>query len=97
VAGKTLIIVESPTKAKTISKFLGSDYIIRASNGHIRDLPNNASEIPANVKKEPWARLGIQTQNEFQALYVIPQKKEGTRKIFKGCFKRCKPIVSGNR
>ena len=74
MAGKTLIIVESPTKAKTIAKFLGPDYIIRASNGHIRDLPNNAAEIPANVKKEPWARLGIQTQDQFQALYVIPQK-----------------------
>ena len=64
---KTLVIVESPTKAKTITKFLGGDYIVKASMGHIRDLPNNASEIPENLKKEPWARLGIQVDNEFQA------------------------------
>jgi len=73
---KTLVIVESPTKAKTITKFLGSDYIVKASMGHIRDLPNNASEIPENLKKEPWARLGIQVDNEFQALYIVPPKKK---------------------
>jgi len=87
VAGKILVIVESPTKAKTITKYLGSDYIVRASNGHIRDLPNNAAEIPANVKKEPWARLGIQTQDAFQALYVVPAKKKDHVKALKEALK----------
>ena len=85
--GKTLVIVESPTKAKTITKFLGSNYIVRASNGHIRDLPNSASEIPANIKKEPWARLGIQVDSEFQALYVIPAKKKDQVKSLKEALK----------
>ena len=59
MALKSLVIVESPTKAKTITKFLGKDYIVRASMGHVRDLPENASEVPAKLKKEPWARLGL--------------------------------------
>lgn len=84
---KTLVIVESPTKAKTITKFLGSDYIVKASMGHIRDLPNNASEIPENLKKEPWARLGIQVDNEFQALYIVPPKKKANVTELKAALK----------
>ena len=53
----SLVIVESPAKAKTISRVLGSDYVVEASYGHIRDLPANAEEIPARIKKESWARL----------------------------------------
>ena len=84
---KTLVIVESPTKAKTITKFLGSDYIVKASMGHIRDLPNNASEIPESLKKEPWARLGIQVDNEFQALYIVPPKKKANVTELKAALK----------
>ncbi len=84
---KTLVIVESPTKAKTITKFLDSSFVIKASNGHIRDLPNNASEIPENVKKLPWARLGIQTDNDFEALYIIPNKKKENVKALKEALK----------
>ncbi len=73
---KSLVIVESPTKAKTIRQFLGNDYIVEASFGHIRDLPNNASEIPENVKKEKWSRLGINIDNDFEPLYVIPDSKK---------------------
>ena len=57
--GKRLVIVESPAKAKTIAGYLGSDYIVESSIGHIRDLPHNASEIPAKDKDKDWARLGV--------------------------------------
>ncbi|MEM9381603.1 MAG: type I DNA topoisomerase [Planctomycetota bacterium] len=74
---KTLVIVESPTKAKTLKKFLGKDYIVESSVGHIRDLPANAAEIPAKYKKEPWSRLGVDVENDFQPLYIVqPAKKK---------------------
>ncbi|MBA3725954.1 MAG: type I DNA topoisomerase [Armatimonadetes bacterium] len=73
---KKLIIVESPAKAKTIGRFLGSDYLVEASIGHIRDLPQNASEIPDSVKKEKWARLGVNVDKGFEPLYVIPADKK---------------------
>ena len=73
---KPLIIVESPAKARTISKFLGSDYTVESSVGHIRDLPPNAEAIPKKYKKEPWARLGIDVNNGFVPLYVVPPDKK---------------------
>lgn len=74
--GKTaLVIVESPTKAKTIKKFLPKDYIVEASMGHIRDLPESATEIPEALKKEKWARLGVNVEKDFEPLYIIPKGK----------------------
>jgi len=73
---KPLIIVESPAKARTISRFLGSDYVVESSIGHIRDLPPSAAEIPKKYKKESWARLGIDVDNDFAPLYVIPADKK---------------------
>jgi DNA topoisomerase-1 len=64
--GTPLVIVESPAKARTIGKFLGSDYRIEASIGHIRDLPSDASEVPAELKKEKWAKLGIDVEHDFK-------------------------------
>ena len=75
--GKRLVIVESPTKAKTLSRFLGDDFEVESSVGHVRDLPASASEIPTKYKKEPWARLGVNVTNEFAPLYVVhPDKKK---------------------
>src|SRR3954469_19844955 len=74
--GKKLVIVESPAKAKTIAGYLGNDYVVESSVGHIRDLPNNASEIPAKFKGEAWARLGVDVEHDFQPLYVVDARKK---------------------
>jgi DNA topoisomerase-1 len=73
---KTLVIVESPAKARTISKFLGSNYTVEASIGHIRDLPEGAKDIPAEFKGQPWARLGVNVDENFEPIYVVPDKKK---------------------
>ena len=65
--GKKLVIVESPAKAKTIAGYLGKDYVVESSIGHIRDLPNNAGEIPAKYKGEAWARLGEMARDDVEA------------------------------
>jgi DNA topoisomerase I len=74
-ATKPLVIVESPAKARTISRFLGGGYVVESSIGHVRDLPESASEIPPTIKKEPWARLGIDIEKDFRPLYIVPSKK----------------------
>jgi DNA topoisomerase-1 len=73
---KQLVIVESPTKARTLKKFLGAEYIVNSSVGHIRDLPASAAEIPAAYKKEAWARLGVNVENDFAPLYVMHGDKK---------------------
>ena len=73
---KSLVIVESPAKARTISKFLGKGFEVESSIGHVRDLPSTAAEIPAKYKGEPWARLGVDVEHEFQPLYVVPREKK---------------------
>ena len=73
---KHLVIVESPTKAKTLRKFLGKDFIVESSVGHIRDLPASAADIPEEVKKEPWSRLGVNVEADFEPLYVISGDKK---------------------
>ena len=79
---KPLVIVESPAKAKTISSFLGSDYHVESSIGHIRDLPRNAADVPAAYKGEPWARLGVDVDNDFKPLYVVSRdKRDQVRKL----------------
>jgi DNA topoisomerase-1 len=81
---KPLVIVESPAKAKTIARFLGPDYLVESSIGHVRDLPRSAADVPPALKKEPWARLGVDVDNDFKALYVITRdKKEQVAKLRK--------------
>ncbi|MDQ6782860.1 MAG: type I DNA topoisomerase [Actinomycetota bacterium] len=79
---KPLVIVESPAKAKTIAGFLGSDYVVESSIGHIRDLPRNAADVPVAYKGESWARLGVDVDNDFKPLYVVsPEKRDQVRKL----------------
>ena len=73
---KKLVIVESPTKAKTIRGYLPSGYQVEASMGHIRDLPASASEIPEAYKGESWSRLGVNVEKDFDPLYVVPSGKK---------------------
>ena len=63
-----LVIVESPAKAKTIAGYLGKEFVVESSIGHVRDLPHNAAEIPAKYKSESWSRLGVDVDNGFQPL-----------------------------
>lgn len=72
-----LVIVESPAKAKKIAQFLGPDYVVEASIGHIRDLPVRASDVPATYKKLPWAKEGVDIEHGFEPLYLVdPQKRK---------------------
>ncbi|MFC7549057.1 type I DNA topoisomerase [Plantactinospora sp. GCM10030261] len=77
-----LVIVESPAKAKTISGYLGPGYVVEASFGHVRDLPRNAAEVPSGYEDKPWARLGVDVDNGFTALYVVsPDRKKQITKL----------------
>ncbi|MET9860553.1 type I DNA topoisomerase [Streptomyces smyrnaeus] len=80
--GRRLVIVESPAKAKTIKGYLGPGYVVEASVGHIRDLPGGAAEVPAKYKGEPWARLGVNVDHDFEPLYVVnSDKKDQVKKL----------------
>ena len=70
-----LVIVESPTKGKTIRKFLGPEYQVVASMGHVRDLPASSEEIPEKFKKEEWANLGVNVDKDFEPMYVVSSGK----------------------
>ncbi|KQV71273.1 DNA topoisomerase I [Nocardioides sp. Root122] len=71
-----LVIVESPAKARTIGGYLGQDYVVESSIGHIRDLPNNAADTPAKIKDKPWGRLAVDVDNGFEPYYVVPRDKK---------------------
>ncbi|MGH7594026.1 MAG: type I DNA topoisomerase [Gemmatimonadales bacterium] len=81
--GRALVIVESPTKARTIRGFLPDGFTVAASMGHVRDLPSDAKEIPARFKGQEWARFGVDVANDFQPLYVVPSDKKATVKELK--------------
>ncbi|MBF2088099.1 MAG: type I DNA topoisomerase [Synechococcales cyanobacterium K44_A2020_017] len=89
----TLVIVESPTKARTIRNYLPAGYRVEASMGHVRDLPQSASEIPANVKKEDWAKLGVNVDANFEPLYVIPKDKKKIVSTLKEALKQADELV----
>ena len=77
------MIVESPAKARTIAGYLGDDFVVESSVGHIRDLPQRAADIPAKHKKEPWARLGVNVEKNFEPLYILDADKKKTVDMLK--------------
>ena len=86
-ASGALVIVESPAKAKTISKYLGPGFTVEASVGHVRDLPQGAAQIPAKYKKEKWSSLGVNVEDEFQPIYVVSPGKSKQIKLLKDRLK----------
>ena len=84
---RRLVIVESPTKARKIAGYLGSSYIVESSRGHIRDLPRAAADVPAKYKSEPWARLGVNVDADFEPLYIISPEKKSTVTELKALLK----------
>ncbi len=89
----TLVIVESPTKARTIRGFLPKGFQVQASMGHVRDLPNNASEIPASQKGQKWSSLGVNTTADFEPLYVVPKDKKKVVKELKTALKGASQLL----
>src|SRR3954451_16582706 len=86
-SGQKLVIVESPAKARTIAGYLGPGYVVESSIGHIRDLPQSASDIPASIKGEKWARLGVDVENDFTPYYVVSSDKKSHMTKLKGLLK----------
>ncbi|WP_406354128.1 type I DNA topoisomerase [Streptomyces sp. NBC_00658] len=84
--GRRLVIVESPAKAKTIKGYLGPGYVVEASVGHIRDLPNGAAEVPEEYTGEV-RRLGVDVENDFQPIYVVNADKKAQVKKLKDLLK----------
>ncbi len=89
----TLVIVESPTKARTIKSFLPKGFQVIASMGHVRDLPKGASEIPASKKKEKWSRIGVNASADFEPLYVVPKDKKKVVRELKSALKDAKELL----
>ena len=90
---KTLIIVESPTKARTLERFLGDRYSVKSSFGHVRDLPDSASQVPAEIKKEKWGRLGVDTDGDFKPYYVVPDDKRKHVQALKAALKGASAVM----
>ncbi len=90
---KPLVIVESPAKARTLSRFLGKKYRVEASYGHIRDLPESASEVPAQIKDKPWGRLGVDTDGDFTPYYVVPADKKKYVQALKAAMKDASELI----
>ncbi|TQM06436.1 type I DNA topoisomerase [Pseudonocardia kunmingensis] len=90
---RRLVIVESGTKAKKIQQYLGRDYVVEASVGHIRDLPRGAADVPAKYKGESWARLGVDVDNQFAPLYIITPEKKGKVAELKDALKSVDEIL----
>jgi DNA topoisomerase I len=84
---KTLVIVESPAKARTIERILKDGYEVRASYGHVRDLPESADEIPDEIRKKRWGRIGVDTDGDFKPYYVVPNDKRKHVQALKAAVK----------
>jgi DNA topoisomerase-1 len=90
---KPLVIVESPAKAKTLTRFLGDEYRVLASVGHIRDLPGSAKEIPAEIKAKPWGRMAVDVDGDFTPYYVVPAEKKKNVQALKAALKDASEVL----
>jgi DNA topoisomerase-1 len=90
---RRLVIVESPAKAKKIASYLGANYVVESSRGHIRDLPRGAADVPAKYKGEAWARLGVDVDNSFEPLYVVSPDKKSTVTELKDALKNVDELL----
>ena len=91
--GIKLVIVESPAKARKIGGFLGDDYVVEASVGHIRDLPQRAADIPKEYKKIAWAKEGVNIEEDFEPLYVINPDKRAKVSELKALMKDADELI----
>ena len=90
---KPLVIVESPAKARTLARLLGDEYRVEASVGHIRDLPENASEVPAEIKDKPWGSMAIDVDNGFRPYYVVARDKAGRIRDLRAAVKDAPEVL----
>jgi DNA topoisomerase-1 len=89
---KPLVIVESPAKARTIAGYLGADYVVESSVGHIRGLPENASQVPKKYKGTDAGRLGVDVENGFKPVYVVWPSKRDVVKDLKAALKNASEL-----
>ncbi|MGH9284651.1 MAG: DNA topoisomerase, partial [Acidimicrobiales bacterium] len=89
---KPLVIVESPAKARTIAGLLGRDFVVESSIGHVRDLPSSAADIPESYRGEPWSRLGVDVDNDFKPLYVVPKERRDQVRKLKALVKEAREL-----
>jgi DNA topoisomerase-1 len=92
-SGVPLVIVESPAKARTLARFLGNKYRVEASYGHIRDLPESAAEVPAEIKGKSWGRMGVDTDGDFTPYYVVPADKKKNVTALKAAMKDASELI----
>jgi len=88
-----LVIVESPAKARKIGGYLGDGYVVEASVGHIRDLPQRAADIPKEYKKIAWAKEGVNIEEDFAPLYVINPDKKAKVAELKALMKNAEELI----
>ncbi|MFM8352964.1 MAG: DNA topoisomerase, partial [Actinomycetales bacterium] len=93
MAGNTLVIVESPAKAKKIAGYLGPEFTVLASVGHIRDLASKASELPEGDRKKPWAKLAVNVDDRFQPHYIVHENKRATINDLKKALKEADELL----
>ena len=90
---KPLVIVESPAKARTLARLLGDEYRVEASVGHVRDLPENASEVPTEIKDKPWGNMGVDVEHGFRPYYVVARDKAGRIRDLRAAVKDAPEIL----
>src|SRR5687767_1594273 len=90
---KPLVIVESPAKARTLTRFLGDRYRVEASYGHVRDLPESAADVPKEIKGKSWGRLGVDTDGDFTPYYVVSSDKKKYIQLLKAAVKDASEVI----